>query len=112
MTFSPDEHERYARHILLKEIGGAGQRPLKTARVAIVGTGGLGAPASLYLAAAGVGALRLIDNDVVALSNLQRQVLYRSSDVGAAKTIRAREMLSALNPNVTVEAYTEYLTDS
>jgi molybdopterin/thiamine biosynthesis adenylyltransferase len=112
MTFSPDEHERYARHILLREIGGPGQQRLKTARVAIVGAGGLGAPASLYLAAAGVGMLRLVDNDVVALSNLQRQILYRSTDIGAAKAVRARETLSALNPNVTIETYTEYLTDA
>jgi molybdopterin/thiamine biosynthesis adenylyltransferase len=110
-TFDPDERERYARHILLKEIGGPGQQRLKAARVAIVGTGGLGAPASLYLAAAGVGALRLIDDDDVALSNLQRQILFRSADIGQAKTQRAREALRALNPHVAIESRKERLTD-
>lgn len=103
-TFTPEERERYARHILLKEIGGAGQQRLKQARVALIGVGGLGAPAALYLAAAGVGHLRLIDDDVVSLSNLQRQILYTSADVGAAKTERARAALAALNPHVALEA--------
>src|SRR5690606_14692013 len=86
---SSEERERYARHILLKEIGGPGQQRLKAARVAIVGAGGLGAPAALYLAAAGVGHLRLIDDDVVSLSNLQRQIVFESDDAGAAKVERA-----------------------
>ncbi|MBI1186356.1 MAG: molybdopterin-synthase adenylyltransferase MoeB [Alphaproteobacteria bacterium] len=104
-TFTPDELERYARHILLKEIGGAGQQRLKAAHVALVGAGGLGAPAALYLAAAGVGRLTLIDDDAVSLSNLQRQVLYRSDDVGAPKVARAAEALKTLNPNVTIQPY-------
>jgi len=103
MSFSPDELERYGRHILLKEVGGPGQQRLKAATVAIVGIGGLGAPAALYLAAAGVGRLRLIDHDAVDLSNLQRQVLYRSDDVGEAKVERAREALMRLNPHVEIE---------
>jgi molybdopterin-synthase adenylyltransferase len=103
VTFTPDERERYARHILLKEIGGAGQQRLKAATVALVGAGGLGAPAALYLAAAGVGRLRIIDPDEVALSNLQRQVLYRSADVGTAKVERAHDVLAALNPHVEIE---------
>lgn len=103
MHFSDDERERYARHILLKEIGGPGQQALKQATVAIVGVGGLGAPAVLYLAAAGVGRLRLIDDDDVSLSNLQRQVLFRSADVGASKADRAQAVLAALNDNVGVE---------
>lgn len=98
-----DERERYARHILLKEIGGPGQQRLRAATVAIVGAGGLGAPAALYLAAAGVGRLILIDPDEVALSNLQRQVLFRSADVGSPKVERAGDALSALNPHVSVE---------
>ncbi|MGE3301691.1 MAG: ThiF family adenylyltransferase [Hyphomonadaceae bacterium] len=103
MVFTPEEVERYGRHILLKEIGGAGQQKLRAARVAIVGLGGLGAPAALYLAAAGVGTLRLIDPDAVSLSNLQRQILYRGEDVGLAKTARAADALRALNPHVALE---------
>ncbi|HYD73037.1 MAG TPA: ThiF family adenylyltransferase, partial [Candidatus Binatia bacterium] len=86
---SAEERERYARHILLKEIGGPGQQRLKAATVALVGAGGLGAPAALYLAAAGVGRLRIIDDDRVALSNLQRQVVYRTADVAMPKAERA-----------------------
>lgn len=104
MSLSPEERERYARHILLKEIGGPGQQQFRAATVAIVGMGGLGAPAALYLAAAGVGRLRLIDHDTVALSNLQRQVLYATKDIGALKVERAAESLRALNPHVEIEA--------
>lgn len=111
MTLSQDERERYARHILLKEIGGPGQQLLKAATVAIVGVGGLGAPAALYLAAAGVGRLRLIDDDHVALSNLQRQILFRSAEIGAAKVERAAEALAALNPNVAISTHNLRLTD-
>jgi molybdopterin-synthase adenylyltransferase len=111
-VLSPSERERYARHILLKEIGGPGQQLLKAATVAIVGVGGLGAPAALYLAAAGVGRLRLIDDDVVALSNLQRQILYKTGEVGAAKTERARAALAALNPHVEIEIRADRLTEA
>lgn len=106
---SPDDLERYRRHILLKEIGGQGQQRLRAARIALVGAGGLGAPAALYLAAAGVGSLRLIDPDTVALSNLQRQVLYATADVGAVKVSAAAAALTALNPGVAVEARAERL---
>ena len=105
MILTPNERERYARHIVLKEVGGPGQQKLKSATVAIVGMGGLGAPAALYLAAAGVGRLRLIDHDTVSLSNLQRQVLYKSEDIGALKVERAAAALKALNPNVEIEAW-------
>lgn len=109
---SPEERERYARHILLKEIGGPGQRRLKAATAAIVGLGGLGAPAALYLAAAGLGRLRLIDDDTVSLSNLQRQILYRTDEVGARKVDRARAHLSALNLNIEIDVRPERLTDA
>lgn len=110
--FTPDEHARYARHIMLKEIGGPGQQRLKAANVAVVGVGGLGAPAALYLAAAGVGTLRLIDHDEVSLSNLQRQVIYRGVDVGAPKVERARAVLAEVNAHVNVEAMTQRLDDA
>jgi molybdopterin/thiamine biosynthesis adenylyltransferase len=103
MAFSPDELERYGRHILLKEVGGPGQQRLKAATVALIGAGGLGAPAALYLAAAGVGRLRLIDPDTVSLSNLQRQIIYRGADVGRPKVAASAAALSALNPNVDLE---------
>jgi molybdopterin/thiamine biosynthesis adenylyltransferase len=110
MSFSDDEVERYARHLVLREIGGPGQQRLKAARVLIVGAGGLGAPAALYLAAAGVGALALLDPDTVALSNLQRQVLYATGDEGRVKVDAAAERLAALNPNVRVTPIAEALT--
>jgi molybdopterin/thiamine biosynthesis adenylyltransferase len=104
MAFSAEEIDRYARHLVLREIGGPGQQRLAAARVLIVGAGGLGAPAALYLAAAGVGWITLSDEDVVSLSNLQRQVLYATTDVGRGKTEAAAERLAGLNPHVEVEA--------
>jgi molybdopterin-synthase adenylyltransferase len=103
MNFSQDELERYARHIMLKDVGGPGQQKLKAASAALIGAGGLGSPAALYLAAAGIGRLRLIDPDRVALSNLQRQILFRTEDAGRLKVEAAAAQLAALNPNVTVE---------
>jgi molybdopterin/thiamine biosynthesis adenylyltransferase len=110
MSFSDEEVERYARHLVLREIGGPGQQRLKAARVLIVGAGGLGAPAALYLAAAGVGELALLDPDTVALSNLQRQVLYATGDEGRVKVDTAAERLAALNPNIRVTPIAEALT--
>ncbi|MGX6649094.1 HesA/MoeB/ThiF family protein [Maricaulaceae bacterium MS644] len=95
--------ERHARHIILKEIGGPGQQRLSKTCVAIIGAGGLGAPAALYLAAAGFGAIRLIDDDEVSLDNLQRQILYRTGDVGRVKVEAARQALADLDPGVKVE---------
>jgi molybdopterin/thiamine biosynthesis adenylyltransferase len=105
MSFTDEEVERYARHLVLREIGGPGQQKLKAASVLVVGAGGLGAPAALYLAAAGVGRLGLIDADVVALSNLQRQVIYGTSDVGRGKVVAAGQRLAFLNPYVTIEPH-------
>jgi len=102
MSFSDEEVERYARHLVLREVGGPGQQKLKAARVLIVGAGGLGAPAALYLAAAGVGRITLVDPDTVALSNLQRQVLYATADEGRSKVEAAEARLTALNPHVEV----------
>ena len=110
MVFTDEEVERYARHLVLREVGGPGQQRLKAARVLIVGAGGLGAPAALYLAAAGVGTLVLVDPDRVDRSNLQRQVLYAEADLGHAKVDAARERLLGLNPNIDVEAREVALT--
>lgn len=107
---SPQELERYARHIVLPEIGGAGQQKLKAARVLVVGAGGLGAPVLQYLAAAGVGTLGIVDDDLVSLSNLQRQVIHASEAVGTAKLDSAREAIARLNPHVTVESHAKRLT--
>ncbi len=112
MAFSEDEVERYARHLVLREIGGQGQQRLKSARVLLIGAGGLGAPAALYLAAAGVGVLGLIDPDQVALSNLQRQILFSTEDIGGSKVDVAKQRLVALNPNIRVEPHDTALTAS
>lgn len=98
--FSPEEIQRYKRHLVLKEIGGQGQQKLNKASVLVVGAGGLGAPVLMYLAAAGVGRIGLIDDDAVSLDNLQRQVIYQTSDVGRPKVKAAAERLSKLNPHV------------
>jgi adenylyltransferase/sulfurtransferase len=100
VNFSDDELERYARHLVLPDFGGRGQAALARARVAVVGAGGLGSPCLLYLAAAGVGRLTIIDDDDVALSNLQRQILFTTADAGAMKAERAATHLHALNPHV------------
>lgn len=110
MTLSDAQLDRYARHIVLKEIGGEGQGRLLAATVAIVGAGGIGAPAIQYLAAAGVGGVRVIDDDKVTLDNLQRQVLFGTIDVGRAKSEVAGEAVARLNPDVRFEARAERLT--
>lgn len=107
----PDDVTRYARHLVLKEIGGPGQQALLGARIAIIGAGGLGGPAGLYLAAAGIGHITLIDDDVVDLSNLQRQIQFQTEDIGAAKTERMAQSLSRINPEVTLSSHAVRLTD-
>jgi adenylyltransferase/sulfurtransferase len=105
MVFSDDEIERYARHIVLSDVGGPGQQKLKRARVLVVGAGGLGAPVIQYLAAAGVGTLGIVDDEPVALSNLQRQVIHDTAAVGQAKVDSARAFVARLNPHVVVEPH-------
>ena len=100
-----EELERYARHIVLREVGGPGQAALKRARVLVIGAGGLGAPLLMYLAAAGVGTLGVIDDDAVALSNLQRQVIHGTGDLGVAKVMSAAAAIARLNPHVAVETH-------
>jgi adenylyltransferase/sulfurtransferase len=102
MAFSSEELERYARHVVLHEIGGPGQQRLKAARVLVIGAGGLGSPAILYLAAAGVGTLGVVDDDTVSLSNLQRQVLHATGEVGQPKVASAGRAVERINPNVTL----------
>src|SRR5271157_5390028 len=101
-NLSENEIQRYSRHILLRELGGTGQARLKSARVLVVGAGGLGSPLALYLAAAGVGTIGLVDADVVELSNLQRQIMHGVANLGRAKTASGAEALARLNPLVNV----------
>ncbi len=110
MSFSDDEVERYARHLVLAEIGGPGQQKLARARVLIVGAGGVGGPAALYLAAAGVGTIGLIDDDAVALSNLQRQILFDTTDIDRSKVEAGADRLTAINPHVRVQTHARRLT--
>jgi molybdopterin/thiamine biosynthesis adenylyltransferase/rhodanese-related sulfurtransferase/molybdopterin converting factor small subunit len=109
---SPEEVKRYSRHLILSEIGMDGQRALKGARVLCIGAGGLGSPAAMYLAAAGVGTIGLVDFDVVDLSNLQRQLLHTTPDIGRPKLASAKDKLAALNPNVHVESYETALSSA
>ena len=104
-----EELERYARHIVLREVGGPGQQALKNARVLVIGAGGLGAPVLLYLAAAGVGTLGVIDDDKVALSNLQRQVIHGTPEIGQPKVDSAAAAITRLNPHVTIETHARRL---
>ncbi|HGY09865.1 MAG TPA: molybdopterin-synthase adenylyltransferase MoeB [Oceanithermus profundus] len=108
--WSREELDRYARHMILPEVGPEGQARLKAASVLVVGAGGLGSPLLMYLAAAGVGRIGIVEDDVVDLSNLQRQVLYGTADVGRPKAEAAAERLAALNPHVRVEAHPHRLT--
>ena len=110
MTFSQDEIERYARHLVLADVGGPGQQRLKAARILIVGMGGGGGPAALYLAAAGVGTLGLVDDDTVSVSNLQRQIQFETADIDRPKVEVSSSRLTALNPHVEVRTFAERLS--
>lgn len=110
MQYTQQEYQRYARQMILKEVGPLGQNQLRQAKVLLVGAGGLGSPAALYLAAAGVGTIGLVDEDEVSLSNLQRQVLYTTADVGRKKVVVAKERLEALNPHVHVDIHASALS--
>src|SRR5947207_16024593 len=105
MDFTDSQIERYSRHIILPEVGGKGQKKLARAKTLIIGAGGLGSPAGLYLAAAGVGTIGLVDGDVVDLSNLQRQILHSTATVGMPKVESGRKTLSAINPEITIQTY-------
>jgi molybdopterin-synthase adenylyltransferase len=110
MPLSPAEIDRYKRHLVLKEVGGQGQQRLKSARVLVVGAGGLGSPVLMYLAAAGVGTVGVIDDDSVSLDNLQRQIVHDTHGVGTAKVASARDAIARLNPHVSVVAHATRLT--
>ncbi len=110
MAFTNEQLERYSRHIILKEIGVKGQKKLLNAKVLIIGAGGLGAPAAMYLAAAGVGTIGIVDADVVDLSNLQRQIIHSTDDIGKKKVQSAAETMKAINPDVNVITYYEFVS--
>jgi sulfur-carrier protein adenylyltransferase/sulfurtransferase len=110
VRISPKEYRRYGRHLIIPEVGLEGQRRLKASRVLIVGTGGLGAPAALYLAAAGVGTLGLVDHDTIDETNLHRQILYGEKDVGASKVVTAKERLEAANPTIAINMHDTILS--
>lgn len=109
MAFTNEQLERYSRHIILKDVGVKGQKKLLEGKVLIIGAGGLGAPAAMYLAAAGVGTIGIADADVVDLSNLQRQVIHTTTDIGKPKVESAKETMLAINPDVNVITYKEFI---
>jgi thiamine biosynthesis protein ThiS len=110
LAFNNEQLERYSRHIILKGVGAKGQKKIRNAKILVIGTGGLGSPAAMYLAAAGVGTIGLADFDVVELSNLQRQIIHSTADVGKTKVQSGRETIAALNPDVQVVTYKERVT--
>ena len=110
MALTDEQIERYSRHIILKEVGAKGQKKLLNAKVLIIGAGGLGAPAAMYLGAAGVGTIGIVDADEVDLSNLQRQIIHGTADIGKAKVKSAKETINAMNPDVTVKTYRQFVT--
>jgi molybdopterin/thiamine biosynthesis adenylyltransferase len=109
MGFTNEQLERYSRHIILNQVGVKGQKKLLGSKVLIIGTGGLGAPAAVFLAAAGIGTIGLVDFDVVELSNLQRQIIHQTKDIGKPKVISGKETIQEMNPDVNVVTYKEWL---
>lgn len=112
VDFSKEELERYARHIILDGVGIRGQDRIKSAKVLIIGAGGLGSPVAMYLAAAGVGEIGVVDGDVVELSNLQRQIIHTTADIGVLKCKSAKEKLEAINPNIKIESFNTFVEAS
>jgi len=112
VAFSNEQMERYSRHIILKEVGSKGQKKLLASKVLIIGTGGLGAPAAMYLAAAGVGTIGLVDYDHVDLSNLQRQIIHSTADINKPKVISGKETINNMNPDVNVVTYREWISST
>ncbi len=112
MAMTDEQIERYSRHIILKEVGAKGQKKLLNAKVLIIGAGGLGAPAAMYLAAAGVGTIGIVDADEVDLSNLQRQIIHTTADIGKPKVKSAKETMNAMNPDVEVKTYHKFVDSS
>ena len=110
LDFSEDEIRRYSRHILLQDVGGIGQAKLKAAKVLLVGAGGLGSPLALYLAAAGIGRIGIIDHDILELSNLQRQIAHTTARIGQPKASSAAQAALAINPEIRIDTYVEKLT--
>lgn len=109
MSFTNEQLERYSRHIILKEVGVKGQQKLLNGKVLVIGTGGLGAPAAMFLAAAGIGTIGLVDFDAVDLSNLQRQIIHQTKDVGKPKVLSGQETIGEMNPDVRVVTYQEWV---
>ena len=112
MAMTDEQIERYSRHIILKEVGAKGQKKLLKGKVLIIGAGGLGAPAAMYLAAAGVGIIGIVDADEVDLSNLQRQIIHSTADIGKAKVKSAKETMNAMNPDIEVKTYRMFVDAS
>ena len=110
MEFTESQIQRYSRQIILSEVGGKGQKKLQDAKVLVIGAGGLGSPAAIYLAAAGIGTLGLTDGDVVDLSNLQRQILHTTDRIGVPKVESGGKLLSAINPEITLRLYPEHVS--
>ncbi|MDE5817092.1 MAG: ThiF family adenylyltransferase, partial [Helicobacter sp.] len=112
MEWTDERLERYSRHIILQDVGIEGQEKIANAKVLVIGAGGLGSPVALYLAAAGVGTIGIVDADVVDRSNLQRQVIHTTPEIGVAKVLSAKAKMQAINPDITIQTYQEMLVST